>query len=617
MKGQLCSLILVLVLTLALLLSACSQAPVETTSPEPSTEPISTTAPTTPTLTPQELYQAAKESQYSELKLTVTHKTDRTIRGQTYTALRKANVIYTNYHSDKMAAISHQTINFGSYVTSTTEQFIDGKAYLSIADNSHAFFTEMSYQDYVARQLPVALLDLRNYQTITVTEGEGTFVLTFSTPSCLESWVTADTNAVLISAGGNATIQADGTLTGSSYQADYQIGDIVYRVEASVVVEAPTSGDSVPSAPSQVFQIDNLDAPLMVLQAIGDLNTSESISACAQELLVANAAALVRTSQTDINLCGTGSAFMAKVESSVSVTNYTGQTTSSTQTELFRNGVYTFSFDGGTPTTEPGVTAAIMRNGCNNLLLSYLLDVSSIQGITVTDTGDFYLLELVGTTQYYVDMEDWINKLIGVKLSDYATASATKARDTYLAINKVTGLPTSMSLHFAYTHTIEGITYDLTYDCTQSIQLSSNTAYKAITGSLASESQPANTATPLFYKVTSPSGKTLWLLGTIHVGDERTAYLPKEIYDALDASDALAVEMDVNAFEERLKTDTALQQQISEGYYFSGNTTVSSLLTPEQYQTAKNLMIISGNYLSTTEWLKPALWENTISNFKN
>ena len=587
-----------------------SNAPPSTTEPT-----VFTTEPTAPIPTPQELYQAAKETEYSNLKLTVSQLTKRTIRNQTYSAQRKANIVYTNYKSENMTAASQQTISYGSYEFSATEQYADGKAYLSIANAPNAFSAEMTWEEYAARELPVALLDTGNYATVTLTESNGISVLMFSEASVLESWVTEDPDAVLISAGGTATLNAEGMLTRTSYTADYQIGDIVYRTEVSVIVELPQPGDMAPNLPMHHVAITDLDAPLMVLQTVGDLFTAESISATAQELLIANAAALVRSSQTEIHLHGTGSSFMAKVNASVSLTNYTGQSVTSTQTELFRNGSYTYSVDGGTPTAEPSVTAEIMRSGCEDLLLSYLLDIGSLVRIDLTDTGDFYLLSLIGDNTYYDEMEDWIDTLIGVKLDDYATSSLTKERSTYLAINKVTGLPTSMGIRFAYTHTIEGVTYDLTYDYAQSIDLSSSTSYKAITGTLAPETKPENTATPLFYKVTDKDGQVLWLLGTIHVGDERTAFLPQQIYDALDASDALAVEIDVNAFEKQLETDAALQQQIAAGYYFSDSSTVLSVMDPADYQSAKNMLTVSGNYISTAERMKPALWENTISNF--
>jgi len=611
MKKHTCYL--TLLLCLILLFSACGNVPAETTVP--TTDPVSTTAPTESGPTPQQIYQAAAQTQRADLKLTVSQLTERTIQGQTYTAQRKGTVTYTAYGTEKMTAISQQKVTYGTYETDVIEQYINGIAYLQLATNPTSFGMAMTPKEYAARELPAALLEVGNYASVAVSERDDLFVLTFSDASVLEAWVTDDPDAVLISAGGTAELNADGIITRTDYTADYRIGDIVYHTEASVIPEDPQSGELTPSAPGPYSTVKDLDAPLLILQAVGDLFTAESISATAQELLIANAAALVRNSQTQINLHGTDSDFMAKVDVSVSQTNYTGQTYSTKQTELFRDGSYSFSIDGSNPSTDTTITAATMRGGCEDLLLYYMMDIASVSVIDITDTGDFYLLSIYGDEAFYAGMEAWIDTLVGVKLKDFATSTWTTENTSYLAINKLTGLPVSMGIRLGYAHTIEGVTYDLTYDCAQSITLSSNTSYKAITGAFAPETKPQNTATPLFYKVTGKDGQTLWLLGTIHVGDERTAFLPQKIYDALDASDALAVEMDVNAFEKQLETDPVLQQQVAAGYYFSDSTTISSLLDPAQYQAAKNMLIVSGNYLATVDRMKPALWENTISNF--
>ncbi|HAN20673.1 MAG: hypothetical protein A2Y15_07875 [Clostridiales bacterium GWF2_36_10] len=55
-----------------------------------------------------------------------------------------------------------------------------------------------------------------------------------------------------------------------------------------------------------------------------------------------------------------------------------------------------------------------------------------------------------------------------------------------------------------------------------------------------------NASTPLFWKVTSDdSDGVIWLFGSIHVADESAYPLPDVIMSAFEASDALAVECDV------------------------------------------------------------------------
>ena len=106
-----------------------------------------------------------------------------------------------------------------------------------------------------------------------------------------------------------------------------------------------------------------------------------------------------------------------------------------------------------------------------------------------------------------------------------------------------------VSLSTVY-YTIDGTEYPLTLQFDQSFEAPAKGAYQEITEEMPEEAEPENKATPLFYHVTGEDGQEMWLLGTIHVGDERTAYLPEEIYNAFAASDALAVECDSEAFDE-------------------------------------------------------------------
>jgi len=139
--------------------------------------------------------------------------------------------------------------------------------------------------------------------------------------------------------------------------------------------------------------------------------------------------------------------------------------------------------------------------------------------------------------------------------------------------------------------------------------------YHEITEEWLPEEAPENKATPLFYHVTGEDGQEMWLLGTIHVGDERTGFLPQEIYDAFAASDALALEFDSEAFEKASEEDEELQEDISGLYYYANGKTVADYLDEETYALAVKYMKASGNYNPNTNYLKMSLWSQSIDNF--
>jgi len=107
----------------------------------------------------------------------------------------------------------------------------------------------------------------------------------------------------------------------------------------------------------------------------------------------------------------------------------------------------------------------------------------------------------------------------------------------------------------------------------------------------------------------------MYLLGTIHVGDDRTQALPAEIIQIFTAADALAVEADIAAFESLIKTDEQLQNQLAESYYYTDGTDITQTIDSNLYELAKALLTISGANSSSADYMKPAVWENLINNF--
>ena len=129
------------------------------------------------------------------------------------------------------------------------------------------------------------------------------------------------------------------------------------------------------------------------------------------------------------------------------------------------------------------------------------------------------------------------------------------------------------------------------------------------------DEEPEVPATPLFYHVTGQDGSEMWLLGTIHIGDSRTAYLPQEIYDAFAALDALAVEYNSNAYDENMTTDEEYQQEIAALYYYTDESTIQDHLDKDVYEAALKYMKYTGDYSSNLDYFKPFVWENAITQY--
>ena len=127
--------------------------------------------------------------------------------------------------------------------------------------------------------------------------------------------------------------------------------------------------------------------------------------------------------------------------------------------------------------------------------------------------------------------------------------------------------------------------------------------------------EPETRPSPVFYEVSDDEGHSMYLFGTIHIGDDRTAYLPQVIYDALEEADALAVEFDDKSFEESIDEDDELRQTLMRAYYYTDGTTIQNHLDSDVYKEALDYIKVIGNYTDGAESMKPYLWENGIELF--
>lgn len=116
-----------------------------------------------------------------------------------------------------------------------------------------------------------------------------------------------------------------------------------------------------------------------------------------------------------------------------------------------------------------------------------------------------------------------------------------------------------------------------------------------------------STSTPLLYKV-SDGDSVIWLFGSVHVGREEFYPLPDYVLNAFNASDALAVEFDIVAFEQ----DVAAAGQSLMAMAYTDGTTIKDHVSPELYEEAVKVMKEWGGYVSYYDMFMPVLWAQLI-----
>ena len=629
-----CKKLLSLILAFAMVfsLTACTTQPDPTEAPTaaPTTPP--TEAPTTPPTTPptepptepateppppEMLYNDAVEllNNTSDITMTVRMKHTVTVDGAIYEESSTQTISYAGYGTEAFTATATDEVNLRGYTTTYDEIFKDGILYTTM-DGALHFKGEMTVEEYTSRFVPLVLLDAALYGTIT----EENMVLTFSDPTTGEGWIVPEYGN-LEEATGTMSLNNDGSVKGFTYDVTYSIGgaEICYNLQVDIdptVGEIPTVDETI-----EYTELEFVYAPRFMEQAVGYLlqpTATHSVSASMVESIVTQAGGAMRNQSTIINSWSAGGEYLGAVDLSIYLMHSAG-TESYEQEERFVDNAYTITVDGGAPQANSGVTARLFEDYCIGALTSAFPSSGYLTGCTATDLGSIYFLELTFSEELALALEDGIASMFWSDeafLDDMAEDYRTETMTGYLSIDKNTGLPLALGYYFEGYHTLDGYEYMISLQQDQSFDLVSMDAYEAIMEEGPVPAEPEEKATPLFYHVTGEDGQEMWLLGTIHIGDARTSYLPQEIYDAFDAADALAVEFNSEAFDQEMEENEEFSDEVTSLYFYDDGTTAKDHVKDEElFRYAEMYMKATGNYHMNAPYMKISLWSNSIDNF--
>ena len=117
------------------------------------------------------------------------------------------------------------------------------------------------------------------------------------------------------------------------------------------------------------------------------------------------------------------------------------------------------------------------------------------------------------------------------------------------------------------------------------------------------------TISPLLYKAEGKNGNTMYLFGTIHVGDNRNDQIVNSLCDELQSCDALAVEFDSVEYEGNLEEQMATMKT----FLLTDGTTVKDHLRSDLYDKCVSYLTDAGNYNSMYDMYKPGFWDMLLS----
>jgi len=566
----------------------------------------------------------------SDISLELVITTLITVAGDEFSEQSTQTLTYQGKGTDEAMILMDETMQYSVHSSENdenTDEDTDPPHFVEIwyrdtiyteTNETYYYQCAMDAEDAARRYTPVALFDTGLYGSITSEQAETGTTIRFTAPSAGEAWAVPQ-DSELVEANGTALVNAENVLTEMSYTVTYTYGSaLVKKTVQSKPLDTPKAV-TAPSKPEDYTVISNIDALRTSISSFSRLFQADSLVIQNSESLTSEAAALVRTHSIQANVHGRKKDTLAKISNSVYLMDYTsGQDQRYEQEETFQNGKLTTTTNNGLPSTS-SVAWENVRAYIAGLLAESMLTLDYWEDITVTDLGSLYLMEyrlndsFGNTTQNSICETLWEDPSFLLNLSsDYKNAEL----NGYLSIDKYTGIPVATGYYYKGIHTIEGRDYALTLQYDQIIESPALGAYQKITNKLPTEEEPENKATPLFYHVTGSEGQEMWLFGTIHVGDARTAYLPEAIRNAFETSDALAIECNAEAFEKQVEEDTALAEKISNLYFNAdGSETVKASLNEEDYAYALKLLKATGNYNANMSYAKPYLWSNAIETF--
>ena len=480
------------------------------------------------------------------------------------------------------------------------------------------YTVEMTAEEYAQYNVPAVLLDASLYSSIEFTDDT---TIAFSGASALESWIAWE-GCELIGAAGAAKLDENGRLAESVYDVTYSYGSSTFTVVTTVTIEEYTAQIEPVEDVAEYISLSDPAIPYLVERAYGYTLQSRSLSGRSTRTVVSAAVQGMLYTTSEIDVYGSG------VDSKIRYTEnhemmdlYGSQLWSEAVEERYQDGTYTYTYNEEkqtSPVTSEN-QAETLRVAFANVVASGIPVLADLASIELVELPEGYLLEFTLTEEMKELTKETAASMVMADpkaIDAEASAYTHQQAEGYMGIDAVTGLPTSVSTTYSGAHTVDGYDYALGLNMTCSIDAASFTSYTAVTEEPMPMEEPEEKATPLFYQVTGPDGEQMWLMGTIHVGDARMAYLPQEIYDAFNSADALAVEYNSNAFDEQMENDDKLAQQVYDNYFYADGTTIADHISDAKlYEDAQKRMKLAGEYYETADLIKAYLWSQTLDNF--
>lgn len=139
---------------------------------------------------------------------------------------------------------------------------------------------------------------------------------------------------------------------------------------------------------------------------------------------------------------------------------------------------------------------------------------------------------------------------------------------------------------------------------------SSAEASKTAESSTETSKSESSGITPAVWKAENSDGNYIYMMGSIHFGDEATKYMPDYVDEAFNYSDALAVEADV----EDVMNDTSKIMELVYKLMYVDGTTIKDHISKETYDGIVDLLNQYNSYSPLYDYYVPYFWQTLLTN---
>lgn len=426
---------------------------------------------TYPTIKDGEIkYQNAAEKISSAENLLLTVQTETQIKtdSETLTEHSEKLITYESVGTQNMVASINETIKIGDYTITATELYADNTGYFTV--NGISFIGSISAAEFAERIAPAVPISMELYESVIGYKTKDSYIISFEQATAPEAWAMPDI-CTFIRGEGTAEITKDGELAKSTYTIEYTHSGMTVVCTTTVAVTGTDLAQiAIPEDVSSFTNVEYLDAPKALERACGYLYSTGNLTSASQENIYCQAFGDTRSQAITLEIWRDDT-WSAQIDTTVTVENSgkVGSTTTE-QTEWYKDDVYTIATNNEPPTVNEEVTLDSMQNRCKSLLAGSILYPQYITGAVAEQGGNSIYIKLNASEDFAEILSSEACETLYANadiLTPMVEEYKTDTMSCYLEIDPVTGLPVSAGFDYCGTYTIDTLPYQLQFTADQ------------------------------------------------------------------------------------------------------------------------------------------------------